>query len=99
MPYKVGIPIKLLHEAEGHIITVEMDSGEIYRGQMIEAEDNMNIVLQNVTFTDVSGQVSKLEHVYARGSKVRFVILPDMLRNAPMFTTLHASLGKASSKA
>ena len=26
----IGIPIKLLHEAESHVITVELKSGEVY---------------------------------------------------------------------
>ena len=30
-------------------------------------------------------QTSKLEYVYIRGSQIRFVIVPDMLKNAPMF--------------
>lgn len=37
-----GVPIKLLHEGEGHIVTVELKSGEIYKGLLIEAEDTMN---------------------------------------------------------
>lgn len=31
------------------------------------------------------GRVAQLENVYIRGSKIRFLILPDMLKNAPMF--------------
>jgi small nuclear ribonucleoprotein D3 len=31
------------------------------------------------------GRVSHLEHIFVRGSRVRFVIIPDMLKNAPMF--------------
>ena len=27
----------------------------------------------------------RLEHVYLRGSHVRFVVLPDILKNAPLF--------------
>jgi len=88
MPKVVGIPIKLIHEAEGHVITVETTMGEVYRGQMIEAEDSMNLALANVTMTAADGRQSRLEHVYLRGSKIRFVILPDMLRNAPMFKRL-----------
>lgn len=53
----IGIPIKLLHEAEGHIITIETGVGEIYRGKLLEAEDNMNCQLQNVTVTARNGQV------------------------------------------
>ena len=62
----IGIPIKLLHEAEGHIITVETTVGEIYRGKLLEAEDNMNCQLQSVTVTARNGQVSVI--VSSRGS-------------------------------
>ena len=54
----IGIPIKLIHEAEGHIVTLETTTGEIYRGKLLEAEDNMNCQLQNVTVTQRNGQVS-----------------------------------------
>jgi small nuclear ribonucleoprotein (snRNP)-like protein len=47
----VGIPVKLLHEAEGHVITVELKSGENYRGELIEAEDNWNCQMKNVQAT------------------------------------------------
>jgi small nuclear ribonucleoprotein D3 len=36
------VPIKLLHEGEGHVVTVELKNGEIYRGMLSEAEDTMN---------------------------------------------------------
>ena len=66
-------------------MTVEMTNGEVYRGLMVDAEDNMNCQMQNVTATGRDGQVKKMEHVYIRGSKVRFMVLPDMMKNAPMF--------------
>jgi len=45
----------------------------------------MNVQLHTVTLTGRDGRVSQLETVYVRGSKLRFIIVPDMLRNAPMF--------------
>jgi len=81
----IGVPIKVLHEAEGHIITLETLTGEVYRGKLLEAEDNMNCQLINITMTARDGRVSQLEQIFIRGSKIRFVILPDMLKNAPMF--------------
>ena len=30
-----------------------------------------------------------MEHIFIRGSRVRFVIVPDMLKNAPMVSALH----------
>src|SRR5579862_118329 len=112
----IGIPIKLLHESQGHIVTVELTNGQVYRGKLVEgttpgpltpspssfsarcfpcfrsfdmlsmvAEDNCNVQLRDVTMTARDGRVSHLEHVYIRGSHVRFFVIPDMLRNAPMF--------------
>eukprot|EP00656_Telonema_subtile_P049862 TRINITY_DN6304_c0_g1_i2.p1 TRINITY_DN6304_c0_g1~~TRINITY_DN6304_c0_g1_i2.p1 ORF type:complete len:131 (-),score=30.21 TRINITY_DN6304_c0_g1_i2:374-766(-) len=81
----IGIPIKLLHEAEGHTITLETKNGEVFRGQLLESEDNMNCYIGSVTMTARDGRTSKLEQVAIRGSQVRFMILPDMLKNAPMF--------------
>lgn len=34
----IGVPIHLLHEAENHVVTVELKTGEMYRGYLIEAE-------------------------------------------------------------
>jgi len=81
----IGVPIKVLHEAEGHTVTCETNTGEVYRGKLIEAEDNMNCQMMNITVTYRDGRVAQLENVYIRGSKIRFLILPDMLKNAPMF--------------
>nr|QBH73196.1 small nuclear ribonucleoprotein sm d3 [Franklinothrips vespiformis] len=81
----IGVPIKVLHEAEGHVVTCETNTGEVYRGKLIEAEDNMNCQMTNVNVTYRDGRNGSLENVYIRGSKIRFMILPDMLKNAPMF--------------
>ena len=82
-----AIPIKVLHEAEGHIVTVETSTGEIYRGKLTDAEDNMNLTMQNITMTNRNGQTEQLQKIYLRGSQIRFMILPDMLKNAPMLQT------------
>jgi small nuclear ribonucleoprotein D3 len=34
----IGVPIKLLHEAENHVVTVELKTGELFRGYLMEAE-------------------------------------------------------------
>jgi len=34
----VGVPIKLLHESENHIVTIELKTGELFRGYLTEAE-------------------------------------------------------------
>ncbi|CAG8505763.1 5926_t:CDS:2 [Ambispora leptoticha] len=47
----IGVPIKLLHEAQGHIVTLELNNGTVYRGKLSEAEDNMNVQLREITVT------------------------------------------------
>ncbi|KAE8722410.1 Small nuclear ribonucleoprotein Sm D3 [Hibiscus syriacus] len=56
------------------------------------------IPLENITFTAKDGKVSQLEHVFIRGSRVGFMVIPDMLKNAPMFKRLDVKIkGKSSS--
>jgi small nuclear ribonucleoprotein D3 len=79
----IGFPIKLLHEAEGHIVTgdflpvhsidprvlqthsqaVELRNGEMYRGRLVEAEDNMSCQLSGIVLTGKDGKVTSLEQV------------------------------------
>jgi len=81
----IGIPIKLLHECQGHIITVELSNGDIYRGKLHDAEDNCNVQLKEVGMTARNGQVRSFKEIFIRGSHVRFFVVPEMLRNAPIF--------------
>jgi small nuclear ribonucleoprotein (snRNP)-like protein len=85
MSGNIGVPIKLLYEAEGMKITVEMKNGEIYRGLLLGAEDTMNVSLSDVLRTARNGHISKLPNVYLRGSSIRFIALPDLLKSAPIF--------------
>ena len=66
----------------------KVDILQVYRGKLIEAEDNMNSQMASVTVTYRDGRVAQLEHIYIRGSKIRFMILPDMLKNAPMLKNM-----------
>jgi small nuclear ribonucleoprotein D3 len=81
----VGVPIRLLFEAEGMKITVEMKNGEIYRGLLVGAEETMNVNLTEVLRTARNGQIHKLPNVYLSGSSIRFIALPDLLKSAPLF--------------
>ncbi|KAI9671404.1 MAG: small nuclear ribonucleoprotein Sm D3 [Alyxoria varia] len=92
MTSTIGIPIKLLNEAQGHVVTLEITSGQVYRGKLLEAEDNMNVQLKDITVTARDGRVSHLDQVYIRGSHVRFFIVPDMLRYEPPPPQLAAPL-------
>lgn len=54
----------------------------------MEVEDN-NCYMTKVAVTYRDGRVAHLENVFIRGCKIRFVILPDMLKNAPMLKRQH----------
>lgn len=41
----LGIPVKLLHESLGHIVTVELKTGQLYRGKLAEGSPLHDIVL------------------------------------------------------
>ena len=92
----IGVPIKVFHEAVGHVVTIETTMGELFRGKLTEAEDNMNCLMSNITVTYRDGRTAQLEQVYIRGSKIRFAILPDMIKNAPMFKNMKT--GKSSAQ-
>lgn len=51
--------------------------------------------MTQITVTYRDGRMANLENVYIRGSKIRFMILPDMLKNAPMFKKQGAKTGTA----
>lgn len=69
----VGIPVKLLHEAVGHTITIELKGGVTYRGRLFDAEDNFNISMKDIAVTARDGKQTHLDSVYIRGNMVRFM--------------------------
>lgn len=50
----------------------------------------MNVRLDDVTMFNKDGRSMPVEQVYLRGSQIRFVIVPSMLKNAPMFKRMKA---------
>ncbi|TNY19641.1 Sm-like ribonucleo protein [Rhodotorula diobovata] len=81
----LGTPIRLLHESLGHVVTLELKTGQVYRGKLYDAEDSLSVSLTNCTVTHRDGRVTQLDQVYIRGASVRFYVVPDMLAQAPMF--------------
>ncbi|KNH05439.1 Ribonucleoprotein LSM domain eukaryotic/archaea-type [Perkinsela sp. CCAP 1560/4] len=90
-----SFPIQLLFEAESHVITVELTSGDSYRGVLLSAEENMNVRLAQAQLTTRAGSVSTVEHVIIRGDKIRFVVFPPFLRFHPMFQEEKEAVGNA----
>lgn len=79
-----GIPITLLHETDGFVVTIETKTGEMYKGTLSCSEDTMNCELTNVTVTNTDGVESHADTVYIRGSNILFIVIPDMFANAPV---------------
>ena len=50
----------------------------------------MNVRLDDVTMFSKDGRSLPVEQVYLRGSQIRFVIVPSMFKNAPMFKRVKA---------
>lgn len=90
----ISVPVKLLNEAQGHVISLELSNGISYRGKLIEAEDNMNVQLEDVIITGKDGCVKNASQVYIRGSQIQFFSVPDMLIHAPMFESSKANVTK-----
>ena len=44
----------------------------------------MNCQLKEVTMTAKDGRSVRMEEVFIRGGNVKFIVLPDLLRNAPI---------------
>ena len=93
----LGVPMRLLHEAEGHVVQCELKTGEVYRGVLLTAEDNWNVQLgasaigggpgegPGLTCTGRDGQVDATQtHVFLRGSNIRMLVVPDLLAQAPV---------------
>lgn len=85
----IGIPIILLHDAEGAIVTVELKDGTTCRGTLEESQDCMNLTIKDCIKTNLAGKQIKVEVAYIRGSNLNFIVLPDMLKHAPFFNRIH----------
>lgn len=44
MTSTLGVPVKLLHEALGHVITVELKTGQLYRGKLAEGKSFERVI-------------------------------------------------------
>jgi small nuclear ribonucleoprotein D3 len=83
-----GIPIILLHDSMGGIVTVELKNGSVYRGTLDDAQDNMNCLLKDCVRVNPDGQQAIVEVAYIRGSQISFIVVPSMLSKAPFFNRI-----------
>lgn len=78
-----SIPVKILIDAVGTQIYLELETGDSYSGRLTNVEDNMNVLLEDVKKTNKQGTATQLTKVYVRGSNVVFFQLPDALATSP----------------
>ena len=52
-------------------------------------------MLLSAIMTARDGRVTRLEHVFLRGGQIKFIVVPDMLKNAPIFKKVLAMKSKA----
>ncbi|KAF8276847.1 small nuclear ribonucleoprotein sm d3 [Trypanosoma cruzi] len=78
-----SIPLKVLFDAIGTTISLEVSNGELYTGTLSEVQDNMNVLLMSAKKTKKSGKTVDLNSVFVRGSSIVFFQLPDALRTSP----------------
>ncbi|GKT33034.1 putative multi-domain containing protein [Aduncisulcus paluster] len=91
-------PIRLLNEAVGKRVDVELVTGEFYVGHLEEIEDNMNCRLTKITARDKDGRVYQMQYIFIRGSMIRFISVPDVLASSPLFLRVGATgIGRSSS--
>lgn len=82
----VTVPLKLLHESQGLVVTIETSSGDMYRGHMKEVDDYMNVILEDVSIVAGGSKHLKCTQALVRGSNIRFFVLPPALKFAPFLT-------------
>ena len=81
------------------VLPPQLKSGEIYRGLLTSSSPTMNLTLSSCVRTTSSGSVtSNIDSVYIRGSSVRFIVLPDVLKGAPMLRQVRERKNIADSK-
>ena len=68
--------MKLLNECEGHTITVEMITGDLYRGLLMDAEDSMNMQMQDVVKT---GKIKSFDIIVANNCVCIFIFVVTLL--------------------
>ena len=89
LPAVATVPMQIIHDCIGHILSLELVSREIYRGRLVTFDrETMNLEMGEVTLTRRDGEVKRMETVYLRGNKVRFVRLPDVAETHPVFKEL-----------
>nr|BAS01444.1 small nuclear ribonucleoprotein Sm-D3 [Lotharella vacuolata] len=83
----IGIPIKLIHESEKHNVGIVMKNGDFIKGELYNSEDNWNLCIKDAVILS-KVKVLKRSFLFIRGNQIRYLSLPEILKNAPMFKSI-----------
>ena len=94
---RIGMPLRLLKYAaatpeypHGQVVIIETNNKTVYRGKLIEVEDNMNITMIDVIATKNETQLPRIDSLDVRGSQIRMVLLPESLTETPIYRDMGA---------
>ena len=89
LPAVATVPMQLIYDCKDHVVSLELVSREVYRGRLVHYDrETMNLELCEVTLSRRDGEVKRMESVFLRGNKIRFVRLPDVAEKHPVFKEL-----------
>jgi small nuclear ribonucleoprotein D3 len=77
-------PVKFLYEAKPFIITIETKNEMKFRGKLVFLENNMNCFLENSMIQEKNGKIRNSRKIFIRGSEIKLVVLPEILKNLPL---------------
>ena len=50
----------------------------------------MRLFVESVTMTERDGRIIRLENVFLRGGQIKFIVLPDLLKSAPILKKIQS---------
>jgi len=90
----VGIPLKLIHQAEKHQISVKLKDGKLLVGELMNSEDNWNLCLRKVIIKEKENKNCKSMLYFVRGNQITFIIIPEILKYSPLFYEIRLKMTK-----
>ena len=86
-----SVPVAVLRDAVGHQVSVTLMNGDEFRGKLEKVDDKtLGVALAVVLFRRADGFTEAMAKTVVPGSRVKYVVLPDFMKNAPFFAEIRA---------
>lgn len=80
-----SLPLLAIHESISHWVRVELVSGESIKGKLVGVcKETGNVTLEEVLHRGKDLALTVAGRVVVRGSEVRLIVLPDIVKAAPI---------------